>query len=221
MRAEEPIVNLVIAAFGQTSVRGEIAVALSDDALVLEGNVDSIADKRRAVMLAQKHVGVRVVDRIRVAPSAHMRDRVIEAHLNDAIDAESSLTDSTIMATADSGVVTIDGFVPSVGHKRLAGVLAWWVPGTRDVVNRLVTVSKEAGEDEGDLIDAIQMAIDKDPLVDGSQIRVTAHGGSVTLHGSVASEIQRRIAERDAWYVLGVANVTNDLEVVARSSSGA
>lgn len=212
--------NRVIAALGQTPVRGEIAVALSEDALVLEGNVDSIADKRRAVVLAQKHVRVRVHDRIRVAPSAHMRDRAIEAHLDDAIASESSLADSSIAVEADGGVVTLEGIVPSISHKRLAGVLAWWVPGTRDVANRLELASEEAGDDEGDLIDAVQMALDKDPLVDATLVRVTAHGGAITLHGSVASEIQKRIAERDAWYVLGVVDVTNALEVVPRSSSG-
>jgi osmotically-inducible protein OsmY len=35
------------------------------------------------------------------------------------------------------GVVTLDGEVSSLAHKRLCGVLAWWVPGSRDVVNGL------------------------------------------------------------------------------------
>jgi osmotically-inducible protein OsmY len=37
----------------------------------------------------------------------------------------------------DGDVVTLNGQVPSLSHKRLAGVLAWWVPGVRDVVDGL------------------------------------------------------------------------------------
>ena len=35
----------------------------------------------------------------------------------------------------EDGIVTLDGEVPSLTHKRLAGVFAWWVPGSRDVIN--------------------------------------------------------------------------------------
>ncbi|NIO09735.1 MAG: BON domain-containing protein, partial [Deltaproteobacteria bacterium] len=31
----------------------------------------------------------------------------------------------------ENGVVVLNGHVPSMSHKRLAGVLAWWVPGSR------------------------------------------------------------------------------------------
>ena len=31
--------------------------------------------------------------------------------------------------------MTLNGRVPGLPSRRLAGVLAWWVPGVRDVVN--------------------------------------------------------------------------------------
>ena len=33
------------------------------------------------------------------------------------------------------GIVTLNGSIPGLTSKRLAGVMAWWVPGVRDVVN--------------------------------------------------------------------------------------
>ena len=36
------------------------------------------------------------------------------------------------------GVVTLNGSVPGLESKRLAGVIAWWIPGTRDVINGIV-----------------------------------------------------------------------------------
>lgn len=47
------------------------------------------------------------------------------------------------MIEVKKGIVTLNGEVPSLTHKRLAGVLAWWVPGTRDVVNGLEEVPAE------------------------------------------------------------------------------
>ena len=111
-------------------------------------------------------------------------------------------------------VVTLSGEVPSLAHKRLAGVFAWWVPGTRDVVDGLEVVPAEE-DDEGELADAVRIALEKDPLVDATGIAVAARGSVVALDGSVPSVVQRDIAEADAWYVFGVDEVLNRLQVQA------
>lgn len=41
----------------------------------------------------------------------------------------------TIDVEVQDGIVTLNGRVPGLTSKRLAGVLAWWVSGVRDVVN--------------------------------------------------------------------------------------
>ena len=56
-----------------------------------------------------------------------------------------------------NGVVTLNGEVPSLTHKRLVGVLAWWVPGSRDVINGLEEVPPEQDNDD-ELIDAVHVA---------------------------------------------------------------
>jgi osmotically-inducible protein OsmY len=50
-----------------------------------------------------------------------------------------------------------------------------------------------------------------DPLLDTSNIRVNASSGRIILTGSVPSESQRLIAERDAWWVDTVRAVDNRL----------
>src|SRR5512132_47851 len=62
----------------------------------------------------------------------------------------------------EHGVVTLNGSLPSLAAKRLAGVLAWWVPGVRDVVNGIAVDPPE--EDAPIQIEeAVRIALDKDP----------------------------------------------------------
>ena len=97
--------------------------------------------------------------------------------------------------------------------KRLAGVMAWWVPGVRDVVNGIEVEPPE--EDSPDMIEeAVRVALEKDPLVNASQIRVGVRNTWVRLTGAVAANAEREAAERDAWCILGVDNVLNEIEVV-------
>ncbi len=117
-----------------------------------------------------------------------------------------------IDVTVVGGVVTLSGEVASLAHKRLAGVLAWWVPGSRDVVNGLEVAPPEEDAD-GEIADAARMVIEKDPLLDAAGIRVSARGTEVSLEGSVASQPQREMAEDDVWCIFGVDRVRNLLHV--------
>lgn len=109
---------------------------------------------------------------------------------------------------ADDGVATLNGQLPSLSHKRLAGVLAWWVPGSRDVVNGVAVVPPE--EDNNDEVtDAVRLVLEKNPFVNADQIRAYTHDAAVTLEGLVMNETERRIAECDVWHVFGVDKVIN------------
>ena len=109
-------------------------------------------------------------------------------------------------------VVTLDGDIPSLSHKRLAGVLAWWVPGSRDVVNGLGVEPPEEDNDD-EVSDAVRLVLGKDPFVDATRIHVSARDYVVTLEGLVPAEGEREMAEFDAWYVFGVDKVVNRIEV--------
>ena len=116
--------------------------------------------------------------------------------------------------SVSEGIVTLNGEVPGLGHKRLAGVLAWWVPGSRDVINGLAETPPEEDNDD-EITDAVRIALEKDPFVNAGQVRVVTRDSVVTLRGQVPTDSERDMAEADAWYVFGVNGVINELEVRA------
>ena len=213
-------------------VGGPLAVRIDDEGrLSLEGEVRSVAAKRRAVERAGVLADViTIVDRVRVAPERRFGDEEIRRRLLDLLGDEAAFADYdvrgvigpersstparslTLRFRVEDGVVVLDGMAGSLEHKRLAGVLAWWTPGTRDVLNRVVVDPPEADGD-GELTEAVRTALDKDPLVDGQAIEVLVAGGIVRLAGVVRTDEERQVAETDAWYVLGVDDVINDLRV--------
>jgi osmotically-inducible protein OsmY len=119
-----------------------------------------------------------------------------------------------IEVEVERGVVTLNGSLPSLASKRLAGVLAWWVPGVSDVVNG-ITVDPPEEDAPIQIEEAVRIALDKDPLFDASQIRVGVRGRTVRLTGWVPTPPERDAAEWDAWYVFGVDDVINEIETGA------
>jgi osmotically-inducible protein OsmY len=91
-------------------------------------------------------------------------------------------------------------------------VLAWWVPGSRDVINGMAVVPDQPDSDE-EMAKAVRIVLKKDPFVNEDRIRVAAQRSIVTLEGDVPSAPQKEMAEFDAWYVFGVDKVVNHLEV--------
>jgi osmotically-inducible protein OsmY len=202
----------------------------------IQAEVDTVAIKRLALerLAATPGVGA-VVDRLRVKPALTMSDDGILDHLRKALYAEPAFQQLAIKEReggkaklvrdapegargeieieVKQGVITLNGRVPGLASKRLAGVLAWWVPGACDVVNGIAVEPPE--EDAPIQIEeAVKIALDKDPFVDASQVRVGVRERTVRLTGSVHSREARDAAEWDAWYVFGVDNVINELEVV-------
>jgi len=202
--------------------------------LTIEGEVADIAAKKLALERVAAVAGVLgIVDRLRVTPAEPMGDDHIRTLVCDALQQDTTFAvcaisawnkgkldvvqapespAGTIAVAVKDCVVTLDGDVPSLGLKRLAGVLAWWVPGSRDVVNGLgVTPPEDDNDDE--ITDAVRIALEKDPFVNADQVRVSTHNAIVTLEGLVPKASERDMAEFDAWYVFGVDKVVNRIEV--------
>jgi osmotically-inducible protein OsmY len=215
--------------------RYPITLAYADNDLVLTGELEDIAAKKVALELAAAIApGTAIVDRLRVKPAEFMSDAQLCDHVIKALLEEPPLERclphsrlpnqllphrggipepiGTIVVEVRDGVVTLNGEVPSLSHKRFAGVLAWWVPGCRDVVNGLAEVPAQQDNDD-ELTDAVCLALEKDPFINATKTRVTSKEGVVTLEGLVPNETMRRMAERDAWYVLGVRQVVNQIAV--------
>lgn len=209
----------------------------ADGTASIEAEVDNVAIKRLVLerLAATKGVSA-VIDRLRVKPAQAMSDDGILDHLRRAYYDEPSFYEialnereggklklvrdafeaarGVIETEVKDGVIVLNGRVPSLAAKRLAGVIAWWVPGARDVVNGIAVEPPE--EDAPIAIEeAVRIALDKDPFVDASQVRVGVRHRTVRLTGAVHSHEARDAAEWDAWYVFGVDDVVNELDVIA------
>ncbi|MGE5320944.1 MAG: BON domain-containing protein [Hyphomicrobiaceae bacterium] len=220
--------------------RWPIRIAMSEDCvLVMEGEVESLAAKKLAREIAGAVPEVRgVVDRLQVVPAeprgdgeilASLETLLLEARdlknctvrmekkgqalvLREVRDADAS---GDILVAVREGVVTLDGWVISLSHKRLAGVLAWWVPGCRDVVDALEVLPPERdGDDE--VSDILSLVLEMDPMIPHpEQIRVQTHNYVVTLEGLVNTQTEKNRAEQDAWSLFAVDKVINQLAVAA------
>ena len=215
--------------------RHPIRIESKDGAVTLEGEVADVAAKKLALELAGAAQGVRgVIDRLRVAPGEARGDGAVRDSLARMLLEQPEFRNCTLrmrsnekvlglQESKDDGVgeieisvaqcvIVLEGHVISVPHRLFAGVLAWWTPGRRDVINALeVRPAYEERDDE--VAEALRLALDADPLLDADQIRPQCRNWVVTLEGAVPTEEQRRRAELDAWSLSGVDRVLNRLQV--------
>lgn len=238
--AGQPSLDAAYAALrGDARIRfesGAIDLAIVDGILTAEGEVATVAAKKLALERLAALPGIAsLVDRLRVRPASPMEDGEIRDHLRNALLDEPALAacalrewikgrqemvrrpsggSGLIDIKVEDGVITLDGDVPGLAQKRLAGLLAWWVPGTRDVVNGIGVTPPEEDSDE-EITDAVRAALEKDPFVNPDQVRVGTRNAVVVLTGVVPSESEREMAEVDAWCIFGVDDVINRIAVRA------
>ncbi len=211
--------------------RHPVKIGQAGDVITLEGEVESVAAKKLALEHAAAVPGVRgVADRLRVATERRgdgaIRDSVsafllgqpefrqctIRVVAGGRVETLRDAADGSIEVAVSDGVITLEGRVGSHSHKRIAGVLAWWTPGCRDVVNALaVEPPGEDGDDE--VLDALGLVLEMDPLTRGTPIHADCRNYVITLEGVVRSEEERRRAELDAWCLFAVDGVINRIEV--------
>lgn len=214
--------------------RHPIRIDSKDGAITLEGEVADIAAKKLALEAAAKADGVKgVVDRLRVAPGEARGDGAvrdsfvrmlleqpeflnctIRVRTNERIIEKRVKEDGVgeIEISVTDGVIVLEGHVISVPHRLFLGVLAWWTPGRRDVVNAL-ELEPSYEESDHEVTEALRLALEADPLVEADQITGQCRDWIVTLEGAVPTAEQRRRAELDAWAISGVDKVVNRLQV--------
>jgi osmotically-inducible protein OsmY len=240
MKEGEGIAQEVRAAFErETRIslhRFPVKIGVSQGVVTLSGETGSVAAKKLALECAAAVPGVSGVDdRLTVVPAEVMEDAELCELVFHAFLQESAFNDFILRAVAQgieggfrgtprepagaieaevsAGVVTLTGRVESYAHKALAGVLAWWKRGSRDVVN-LLDVEHPMEDPDGEMTDALRIVLEKDRLVNASQIRGVCRDFTVTLEGGVTAPAEREMAEADAWYLFGVNDVVNRLVVL-------
>lgn len=215
-------------------------IAFANGEVLLSGEVSDVCVKRLAVKrTSEVPAVVTVQDELRVRTDEILLASEIRDLLHRSLVEEPALGGCTLRdritggfttsripevavgridVSIARGVLTLEGEVPSIAQKRLAGVLGWWTPGIVNVVNNLSVQPPEEDSDE-ELASSLRMVLEKDSQVHAAGIRIFARSGVVTLDGAVQDEAERSAAERDAWYVFGVEDVVNRLAVRGFTSS--
>jgi osmotically-inducible protein OsmY len=207
----------------------------SDGVVTLTAELPGVGIKKLLLERVAAVPGVAgIADRLRVQPAAPMGDSEIRVHLRDMLIREHAFKEleirevdagrlvlargvpsdgrGAIEIEVEDGAVCLDGRVPDLVTKRLAGAMAWWVPGTRDVVNGIAVEPPE--EDSPDTIaEALRIILEKDPFINANQVRAGVRGAVVRLTGLVPTEAERQAAERDAWCTFAVDDVINEIAV--------
>jgi osmotically-inducible protein OsmY len=197
------------------------------DSLRLEGEVANIIVKRKARRIAMQLSGMSdIEDRLLLRPGERRHGKALLDAVVSALSQEPAFRDLAVhphpaRETGDRDwigvdvtecVVRLDGQVGSLAHRRLAEVIAWWVPGSCDVHNHM-RVKPPEKDNDGEITDAVSMVLEKDPLLHAESISVRTKDQAVTLSGSVHSHEQRRMAIYDCWYVPGVHEVHDRMQV--------
>lgn len=190
-----------------------LQVIVADGVATLEGRVDNLAERHRAVEICQDIKGVRsVVDRISVTPTK-VPDAQLQSDIQKALSSVPASNTSRIMVSVNDGEVTLSGKVESWAEKRLVEVELYGVRGVKDIHNDLSIETVTSPRPEKEIKNDVKRRLAADLLVDDGDIQVTVHGLAVTLKGRVASASERERAAYDAW-ITGVAKVDDSkLEV--------
>lgn len=127
-----------------------------DGVVLLDGEVPDVAAKKLALERVAALPGIEgIADRLHVKTSTVMTDEEIRDHVRNGLIAEPSFASLEIRELdngrrhlmrgaptgargcidieVEDGVGVLEGRVPGRTSERLAGVVAWWVPGARRI----------------------------------------------------------------------------------------
>ncbi|MFC5525370.1 BON domain-containing protein [Rhodanobacter ginsengisoli] len=141
-----------------------------------------------------------------------MDDKLLQQNVIDELDFEPSIDSADIGVTAERGVITLSGHVPSYTQKVAAERAAWRVKGVKAIAQEIQVRfpgDKKSNDDE-----IAQRAIDIlawTSSVPHDSVHVKVQNGWVTLMGEVGWNYQREAAETSIRRLSGVLGVTNDI----------
>lgn len=192
----------------------QISVAAHDGAVVLSGEVPTLAARWASVSAAERVYGVRAVaDEIGVTlQSSDMRD---DLDLAESIARQLSWHSeipAAVTAEVQNGHITLHGPVSWKFQRDEAARLVHFITGVNDITN-LITLRPPHAPDVGDVETSVSRAIERMADLDARSIRVSETDGRVQLRGHVHSFSEKKAAGATAAGAAGVTGVDNHIVI--------
>ena len=143
----------------------------------------------------------------------HEPDKLLEAAVRGELLWDPHLDDRRVVVTAQSGRVTLSGWVPSYEHKTLAVDDTWAKGGVRAVDDELLVGAACAAVADDELAEACRRALRAEGLVPDRAVKVSVKAGRATLSGEVRRRHQRTAAERAVRRVEGILGLASNVAV--------
>jgi len=186
----------------------EVGVQVSDGVVTLVGTVDHHAKRLAAADAAHRVAGVLDVANdlvVKLPGSGARNDTEIAEAIRHALRWDAFIPEASIRTTVASGIVTLEGSVPTWTDREEAGNVVSRLAGVAGIVNKL-SVSAPAA-DSTKIHDAIESALERRAEREARRISVAVADGVVTLGGTVRSWGERRAVERAAGFAPGVKRI--------------
>jgi osmotically-inducible protein OsmY len=197
-----------------------VTVAVSDDAVTLDGTVGLVADRESAEKKLRKGGVKDIDDRIQIA-GPKIPDEVLQRKLEEKVATDRIGYDTTmfnaITVQVKAGVVTLGGSAYGPEDKDSALTLVTYYPGVQGVVDHITVdpLSPFDNQIRTALARAIygDSSLQKYAMVPEKPIRIVVSNGHVVLVGVVDTAADKNLAELRSKSVANVFSVENDLQV--------
>lgn len=145
-----------------------------------------------------------------------MTNQEIKTRVIDQLKWDDRVDASDIGVTIDDGYTRLDGSVTSYRAKMAAEDDARSVLGTRKIDNQLQVQLPPTitAPTDSEITANVKNALLWNPYIDSEKINVSVTGGTVTLSGTVDAYWKKFQAEDDAYWVIGVLDIINEIAVV-------
>ncbi len=191
-----------------------IEVHVSHGAVSLSGLVGNYSAKLAAEQAAKKVAGV-----TGISPAQHISvlacfgdtDTDIAARASFMLRWDNRLANEKIKVTVINGHLTLHGEVECGIHGNTTEKIIENLVGLRSVTN-LITIKPITACVQ--LQHKINIALERNALIDADNIAVTTNGGTISLRGTVRSFAEKEEAITVAYSIPGVITVQDHLHVV-------
>jgi osmotically-inducible protein OsmY len=191
----------------------DIGVAVKSGVATLTGFVRSYTQKwqaERDVKRVSGVVGVANDIEVRLPSASERPDPEIARDAVAALKADLPYSSEHMKVVVKNGGLTLEGTAEWNYQRTRAEDVVRRVKGVRNVTNLIALKPRIA---PSEIKAKIEEAFRRNAEVDASHITVEAHGGEVTLKGTVRSWAERQEAEQAAWRAPGVTKVDNRIMI--------